>query len=858
VARGAIWGVDQYRQFSPFRDAAVVGSLVLLDYIIRNCESLSAHDFARAIGGAFRNGHLDACNYLLEKANKAIMSKIITEILEEGAPIGSIEVAQILAPYFAEVDDLTSVIEIAAAHRNVQLAKYLMGFQLKKNADVSWAAVVSRAIRSGDIEIPRLVFNSVPSLRLDDINETVLAAIRIGFLEGIKILFQTIDEYERKELAVQCVNSAIRAREGKITAFLMSFNHGSVDSLVTAVNSGSLALLKSVLARHHSPEFINQQSEEGSALCVAAALGNLAIVELLLSVPRIDANLYDCHNRTALIIAATHHHFPVMKAIADFCCPQLDKDAWQVNAAFVAAFEWPRERQNTSSRYSGRGRVTVQGFSPSGNVCGSPRDNMAELNFEMIPFFLRFSCIDVTCFPGCQIVLVAARTQNYQLLSAVLELPGVNPNIYDELGNTPLIYCVESGNMEAIRLLVSHPKTEVNRRNFAGSSAFSTAVECNAKEILQFLTTCPKFDLEESNASFALARAISLDMASTVNILLRLDFDINRSVKLFSVRNHRSEMSKRFRSVTALMVAVSKRDIALVTSITQHPRFDPIRSDCRRALFTAVKTGDVNIFHLILGLIGNDVNFRNKRDESVLVYVCLKGSVGMVNAIIALPGFRMMRGDGMKALAAAIRADFGPLIPLLSTIDGIDVNAKFPRGVNSRRNEAWNMNEYDDNGDEIRGGWPDVPIGVPPIIAALRTDRQDAFSRLLTAPNVDLNVTGEHGQPLLFELLRNAAKLNSFLEQEGRYDINVRDSKGDTALMYAIWAADRAAIPILIRRGIDLSLRNLEGLNAWDVAHIVTRMPSVMPEPTNREEYIKKLMGMLADCNTICPWNVGI
>jgi hypothetical protein len=157
-----------------------------------------------------------------------------------------------------------------------------------------------------------------------------------------------------------------------------------------------------------------------------------------------------------------------------------------------------------------------------------------------------------------------------------------DPNCYDHNGDTPLIICSRDANsLETIRLLTSHPKIDINFRNFRDQSAFTIAGMREKEEIMRFLASCPGFDPEKSNAVLALAQAIMLRTTTQVPFILSLDFDVNRAfVMKGGLAKHYSrawevlaDMGTRTVS-TAIRVAMRDGDRASAAWIVAHPRFD--------------------------------------------------------------------------------------------------------------------------------------------------------------------------------------------------------------------------------------------------------------------------------------------
>jgi hypothetical protein len=189
----------------------------------------------------------------------------------------------------------------------------------------------------------------------------------------------------------------------------------------------------------------------------------------------------------------------------------------------------------------------------------------------------------------------------------------------------------------------------------------------------------------------------------------------------------------------------------------------------------------------------------------------MSGADQIVAHIVADPGFAPTPRDLRVALAAVIRADAGAVLTHLAGINGIDINGRFPFGVNGHRAR---LLESDNDIHRHRGGkmvLPDVPEGLPPLLAAARLARRDAFEGLIRIPGIDLNVRGDHGQTVLFEMLGHLMNMAETVVRAG-LDVNAQDHIGNTALMHAILKRDVVLVQSLTHMGIDLNLKNVYGV----------------------------------------------
>jgi ankyrin repeat protein len=538
-----------------------------------------------------------------------------------------------------------------------------------------------------------------------------------------------------------------------------------------------------------------------------------------------------------------------MQAIAEFYGPRMNDDWLQVTCGMVAVFSdntCPSDdSESENSETVDQNAWDVKPYEPATYYDRT-------LWSALVQFFLSFSCVDAASFPGNSLLIVAAKTRNNELLKGLISLKKVDPNATDANGDTALLWCIrktprnQNSNCEGIKLLISHEKTNVNHRNKSGKTAFLLAVDLFDMETLILLVASRGFDADKSDVVQGLAWAIEQDQSDIVSFILSLAFDINSRVYF-------ERASKR---KTVLKAAIAKRDLALIRAISQHKRFDRVEHGLADYLFEAASRDDLEMFRVLLGLYPGWESVRNDEGDSLFAFACLNGQIGIIKQILSSPGFSVSRSQGSRALAACIKGGHSSLIPFIAGIPGVDVNANFPRFVN------------------------DVPARVPPVLAALlmknttqtryevnrlghmiRTSQveetwafRECFRVLVSLPSVNLNTCGEDSDPLLCEACKIGLG-SCILEQEGRYDINIRDVRGQTALMYAInhrhWDDSKA----LIRKGIDLSLKDWSGKTAWEMVHLKN---SIVPpaEPVDRDEYATAVCKLLS-CDHSSPF-VGI
>jgi ankyrin repeat protein len=458
---------------------------------------------------------------------------------------------------------------------------------------------------------------------------------------------------------------------------------------------------------------------------------------------------------------------------------------------------------------------------------------------ELTQFFLGFSCIDPVGFPGRAAVILAAKSGNNELLKGLASMERFDPNVCDEFGNTALLLCcVNFGNIEGIKLLASHPKTVLNHQNVNGASAFVLAARNGQLEILRFLAQCKAFDLERSNVWLALTSAIEKKHSPVIDYILSLDFDINCRRRCATRKKVYGEGEVELHCgrveivlSTVLEAAAVYTNTDAIAKIAAHPRFDRSNRLLRSAMEAAVRAKKREGIQAIWNICKDVFDLRGDDGYSFLIEGCgCWEDNGFVQMMTSLPGFKITPVSGSKALAYCVTSGECALIPSIAAIPGVDVNATVPR---------------------MQG----VSYAMPPIIASVlsredeldieKGDSDGCLEALLDVPSINVNVIGEQGVPLLMTATKIGA-IEYMFRMQMTLDVNVRDSSGRTALMYAVRRKDVRAISLLCHLDIDRDAKDSRGRTAWDMAFFDPQKPKeIPPQPKDLDKYVKAISGQL-------------
>lgn len=82
---------------------------------------------------------------------------------------------------------------------------------------------------------------------------------------------------------------------------------------------------------YSKPSYINQLSENGTVLNKAVIIDGYDIVKRLLSIQRIDPNLYVKNSITHLVSAITNFNLNIINLLLDYYGDNIESQKWQLD-----------------------------------------------------------------------------------------------------------------------------------------------------------------------------------------------------------------------------------------------------------------------------------------------------------------------------------------------------------------------------------------------------------------------------------------------------------------------------------------------------------------------------------------------
>jgi hypothetical protein len=287
--------------------------------------------------------------------------------------------------------------------------------------------------------------------------------------------------------------------------------------------------------------------------------------------------------------------------------------------------------------------------------------------------------------------------------------------------------------------------------------------------------------------------------------------------------------------MTPLRAAVMIRDQTTAMNIIAHPRFIRTRDCFEKCLFQAIRSRDMVMFQWFFTLNGEETEIYNSKSMSLLVYACIHNAHTILSIICHSPTFKPSPRQLSLACGAVISAGSSGLVSFLPTVARIDWNVPLVPYPIGRPRPIPKL--FFGGSDICR-----VDGGIPPIVAAARAGRPRVLQMLVGQPNVNVSARGEYGQTFVWELINHQEIFDP--EIPASLDLDAQDAHGNTFLMNAVRNGASQIIPLVVRRGANIALRNASGETAWEIAHGFAYIP-VQPEPTDRERYIRRIVHLV-------------
>lgn len=424
------------------------------------------------------------------------------------------------------------------------------------------------------------------------------------------------------------------------------------------------------------------------------------------------------------------------------------------------------------------------------------------------------------------------KTKNFQLIETLLSTTSINindtitiqMNTNDEIVKTKktiLHLAVEEGNLKILRLLLSHPKINVNSKYLVTENdstilknitALQIAVDTENIEICKLLISHPKIDnnfvsKDSKSNETLLSSAVQNKNIEIVKLLLsKFNININAIVEANVIRINKSGRGKNLVKIkrTALCIAIENNDIDITKALLSYPNINvniaSIETSAKftteeTPLFIAVHNNCIDIAKLLLANPRINVNAKSTmisqkyKIEIPLLYRAVEiKSIDIVKLLLSNPNifindtfnkeYEYKNTISKKtAIQLAIEMDQSKIAQVLLSNPNIDVNCKYT----VVKNNSINL------------------VNLALLKTAVENSNIEIVKLLLSKPKIDLNFVSTNYQ----------SKMNDEIDSD--YDEEKDRTIKETVLGIAVKLHDTKIVKLLLSyQSIDVNIQVIE------------------------------------------------
>lgn len=843
--------------------AAQFGSLKIIDMIIESGAKLAKEDIRAAIHESIDQHNYDVFYKLTEIFNFNIDEDFLY-LLFVALTSGATEIIDFLLTNYPDKLDsvvnpedessinIDGICSIAAKNSQYQSIEMIFNFLSKKQTQfadspqskikkIKFSRTLAEAAKCGSTQICEFLLNNGVTLEPENVKDTIADLSMKGMTDIIKLLFTSFTESMKNQLAEKFIITAIDSHKIDIALLFVELSNVNGNVLIHAARNGLYTVVDEMLRKNSTPEFLNTNSPDGTALCQASRSNNIDIVKLLISKPGIDIHAYNSSHDTALIIAAKKRNFEIIKLLAPFCNEK--KHRWEMNTAFCLYYNSSMKFRSSIFSSSKFGDFSSSTDSKSINsiITGASFDN-----FDIAPaiFFLEFDGIDLNyTYQGTTILGEAIENGYLPLIELLLSRPEFEHSIFASLDNSVLSLASHKCDVQTVSLLLNK-LVQINNRygdNLSNQQMLKLYNEKEYNDIFYNASISGRIDLvkfvlsEESPIKISeqsiiqvlsvLSSSMNEKNADIINLLFTLDFDVNVNILP--------------QNQSLIEICSGSGSFSTIEKIINHPRFIPNKQEVKHALFGILSSNNINLMDSLLHFLDDDINQINTNGESLLICAVALSNFGNVSHILNHASFNPIRSMIKKAFFLSLIKS--PNISYLFTGSNyIDINEpyheefSFIHGNLMSLKDSMNDFDFTSTGQNSLLGW------TPLMIAATSND---IVNIIYEAPNIDINKKGENGSAPIFVAITYKYNLLDILLRDPKLDINIQNRKGWTPLIAASRMCDfHIALKILKSdHDVDISIKDNNGFTAIDYFELNKVFESERKIPNTKDELIESL-----------------
>lgn len=273
---------------------------------------------------------------------------------------------------------------------------------------------------------------------------------------------------------------------------------------------------------------------------------------------------------------------------------------------------------------------------------------------------------------GCTGLMLAVHNEHNDIVELLLKQPELDINSVEKIGDTALHVAGYSGNLWAVKKLVSDPRIKtLNSRNNDGQTPLIGAVRMGDVDCVRELVKIPGVDLHKISPQGRTLEEMAceacdenepkvIDKKGEIVSIIKnarlkktkvfaqycMDGKVEEAKQALIDGQDPNEKTEYYHSLTPLALAVTKKQNDIVELLLEQPQID---------INCANNYGDTALHYaclfnnpLAVANLGNDprirtVNSRNKNGVTPLMHAVRKGNVDCVREVVKLPGIHLFK-----------------------------------------------------------------------------------------------------------------------------------------------------------------------------------------------------------------------
>ncbi|WP_300721395.1 ankyrin repeat domain-containing protein, partial [uncultured Brachyspira sp.] len=401
--------------------------------------------------------------------------------------------------------------------------------------------IFSTSIDFNHFEITLFLLKEIEKKKYEiDLNSYFNEAIEKKDIKIVKLLFPQINDEKNILKDNNPLYLAVKDKNTEMVESLLSqqknININAIDInmktlLHLAIEKNNMEMVQLLLSQPGID--INAEDSRGyTPLHLAIEKNNREMVQLLLSQPGIDINAEDSRGYTPLHLAVDEKNMEIAQLL-------LSQQELYININAKNNYDCTPLYLAVKNKHIEM--INLLLLQPDVQIYSENLNNpfvLAIINksYEIIKLLIpELNTIDINTSKKDEnimniLLIWAVKHKNKKIVQLLLKQPGIDVNINDNNGYTPLHLAVDEKNMKMIRLLLSQPGINMNAKDNNGDTPLHLAVVNGRMDIIRELLKLPDIDInaKDNNGDTPLHWAVVKEYTDIVQELLKLpDIEIN-------------------------------------------------------------------------------------------------------------------------------------------------------------------------------------------------------------------------------------------------------------------------------------------------------------------------------------------